>query len=193
MEKKISHVPSSPHHLSVPQEAPYFVKANKVDLPADINPLWADAENLLFLQPPLGINSARCQGSRDSGRHSHGEEEEGHSHHICHRLLRTARATGAMGWEQPPCPATVTLGGVRPSCPGAMHPKLCPWGWQIYSALFCPSPPQPPPPPFLASENWITEVNNIPRILSDPGCRAGTCSTEASLVLTLWETNTHTV
>lgn len=100
-KKKISHVPSSPQCLSVPQEAPYFVKANKVDLSADINPLWADAENLLFLQPPLRINSACCQGSGDSGRHSHGEEEEGHSHHVCHRLLQTARATGAAGWEPP--------------------------------------------------------------------------------------------
>jgi len=86
----------------VTQAEPYFVKANKVDLPTDINPLWADAENLLFLQPPLGINSSCCQGSGDSGRHSQGEEEEGHSHHVCHRLLQTVRATGVRGWEQHP-------------------------------------------------------------------------------------------
>lgn len=87
----------------MPQEVPYFVKANKVDLPTDINPLWSDAENLLFLQPPLGINSACGQGSGDGGRHSHGEEEEGHSHYFCHRLLQAARATGGeVGATAPP-------------------------------------------------------------------------------------------
>lgn len=72
----------------------YFVKANEVDLPADINPLWSDAENLLFLQPPLGVNGACGQGSRDGGRHSRSEEEEGHGHNICHGLLQMARTTG---------------------------------------------------------------------------------------------------
>lgn len=128
MGKEISHVPSSYQCFSVLQEAPYFVKANKVDLPTDINPLWADAENLLLLQPPLGINSACCQGSRDSRRHSYGEEEEGQSHHICYWPLQTARTTRAMRWEQPLYPATTTLRSVQPSCPGAVHPKLCPWG-----------------------------------------------------------------
>lgn len=41
----------------------YFVKADEVQLSTHIDSLWADAEDALFLQPPLGVNDSCCQGS----------------------------------------------------------------------------------------------------------------------------------
>lgn len=156
----------------MPQEVPYFVKANKVDLPTDINPLRSDAENLLFLQPPLGINSACGQGSGDRGRHSHGEEEEGHSHYFCHRLLQAARATGGeVG-------ATAPWGSLLPQ---SNAPQA------LTMDLFCFFLSCPRMHTLLAAADLTAEAEDIP-VASELVHSLG-----ALPVLTWWYVNTHTV
>lgn len=121
--------------------------------------LWADTENHLFLQPPLGINSACCQGSRDSGRHSQGEKEKGHHHHICHRLCKQQEQQGQWGgnshWR---CHS-----GGPTLLPRSNATQALPLGM---TALFCfvlSTSPSSFPTLFLAPDNLITEANNIPR------------------------------
>lgn len=118
-------------------------------MPADINPLWSDAENLLFLQPPLGINGACGQGSRNGRRHSRGEEEEGHGHDVCHWLLQTARTTGWWGGN---CPAT--LGPHPPDV------EQCTLSSDHGNDGFI-HPGSAPSTSIMASEDWITGLDNI--------------------------------
>ena len=82
----------------------YFVKAHKVDLPAHIDSLGGDTEDVLPLQPLLCIHDACGQGSWQHGRHSHGEEEQGHGHSISGRDLGRG-GTYRLAWQGQPAPS----------------------------------------------------------------------------------------
>ncbi len=47
----------------------YLVKAHQVQLPTDVDSLWADGENPDFLEAPLSIDDARCHGCRQRRGH----------------------------------------------------------------------------------------------------------------------------
>lgn len=48
----------------------HLVKADQVDLPTDIDPLWADAENANVFEASLGVHNAGCHGSWQRRWHS---------------------------------------------------------------------------------------------------------------------------
>lgn len=65
----------------------YLIKADEIYLSTYIDPLWADAKDASLLQPPLGIDNARGQGSRQSRRHCNCDDIKDFLHHLLWRLL----------------------------------------------------------------------------------------------------------
>lgn len=61
----------------IPTTSTHFVKANQVDLSADIDPLWADAENAKVFEASLGIHNASCHGGWQRWWHSDGDDVQG--------------------------------------------------------------------------------------------------------------------
>ena len=63
--------------LAVLSGGPYFVKADQVELSADVDPLWTDAEDADPFKAALGVDDACRQGSRQRRRHSDGDDVQG--------------------------------------------------------------------------------------------------------------------
>lgn len=56
-------------------------------MPTHINPLRANAEYALLFQPPLGIDDACGQGSREGRGHCNGDNIQCFPHHLLRRFL----------------------------------------------------------------------------------------------------------
>lgn len=55
----------------------HLVKADQINLPTDVDPLWADAENANVFEATLGIHNACCHGSWQCWWHSDSDDVEG--------------------------------------------------------------------------------------------------------------------
>lgn len=55
----------------------HLVKADQIYLSADVDPLWADAENANAFEASLGIHNAGGHGSRQCRWHSDGDDVQG--------------------------------------------------------------------------------------------------------------------
>ena len=55
-------------------EATHLVEADQVDLPTDVDPLGADAEDADLLEAPLGVHDAGRHGGRQSRGHGDGDD-----------------------------------------------------------------------------------------------------------------------
>lgn len=55
----------------------HFVKADQIDLSADIDPLWADAENANLFEASLGVHNASCHSGWQCWWHSDGDDVQG--------------------------------------------------------------------------------------------------------------------
>lgn len=64
-------------HSSHADPRTHLVKAHQIDLPTDIDPLWADAENACTFETPLGINNASCQGGWQRRWHGDSDDVQG--------------------------------------------------------------------------------------------------------------------
>lgn len=71
--------PNHPHLTPKPGNCEtHFVKAHEVDLATHVDSLRRDTENLLLLQPLLGVHIAYGQGSREHRRNGGREEDQRH-------------------------------------------------------------------------------------------------------------------
>lgn len=55
----------------------HLVKADQIDLPADINPLWTDAENTNVFEASLGVHNTSRHGGWQRRWHSDGDDVQG--------------------------------------------------------------------------------------------------------------------
>ncbi len=55
----------------------HLVEADQIYLSADIDPLWADAENANALEASLGVYNAGCHGGWQRRWHSDGDDVQG--------------------------------------------------------------------------------------------------------------------
>ncbi len=65
--KNSSHTTTSTH----------LVKADQIDLSADIDPLWADAENAKVFEASLGVHNTGCHGGWQRRWHGDGDDVQG--------------------------------------------------------------------------------------------------------------------
>lgn len=54
-----------------------LVKADQIELTADVDPLWTDAENAELFEASLGVHDAGCHGGWQRRRHSDGDDVQG--------------------------------------------------------------------------------------------------------------------
>ena len=70
----------------------HLVKADQIDLPANINPLWANAENANVFEASLGVHNTSCHGSWQRRWHSDGDDVQGlNDDGLCWNLGRQKR------------------------------------------------------------------------------------------------------
>lgn len=70
----------------------YFVKADQIDLPTDVDPLWADAEDANVFEASLCIHNASCHGSWQRWWHSDGYDVQRlNDDGFCWHLVQTKR------------------------------------------------------------------------------------------------------
>lgn len=77
----------------------HFVEAHEVDLATHVDSLWGDAENLLLLQPLLGIHIADGQGSWEHRRDSGSEEDQSHGYSFSRRNLERGEDTHGLAQQ----------------------------------------------------------------------------------------------
>lgn len=63
--------------LSPTSSGAYLIKTDQINLPTDVNPLWADAENADVFEASLGIHNASCHGSWQRWWHSDSDDVQG--------------------------------------------------------------------------------------------------------------------
>lgn len=70
----------------------YFVKADQIDLPTDVDPLWADAEDTNVFEASLCIHNASCHGSWQRWWHSDGYDVQRlNDDGFCWHLVQTKK------------------------------------------------------------------------------------------------------
>ena len=62
----------------------YLIKADTLEFAAHVNPGWADAENVLFLEAALSIHRADRHGCREGGGNHDGHNVQCPQDHFAH-------------------------------------------------------------------------------------------------------------
>lgn len=79
---------------------PYLIEAHHLDLAADVDARGADAENLLLLQPALGIDGSHRHGGRQGRGDNDGDNVEGGHDDLRHLdLVGTQSVNEELPWR----------------------------------------------------------------------------------------------